>query len=133
MKYLILVITVVVLAFSCKKEEETSYDNPTYSYNSGSSYSYYYFKGIVKDTTNNTSLKNHILRRHSGCGSTSLTLTDSTYLLRNKFGYNNHKNPCGKDYIIIVIQDSVGNEINSRSVLYDNWKHNDTINYDILF
>ena len=109
MKYLLFVFAIVVLAFSCKKEDKTIYDNST-SYPSDR-YSTYYFNGIIKDTSNNNSLINLIV----GPGSSSCvynmdTLTDSTYFFY--YTYKSGKIPCGLKDLDVILLDT------NRTLIY---------------
>ncbi|MGB1041692.1 MAG: hypothetical protein ACPGVD_12520, partial [Flavobacteriales bacterium] len=79
----------LVILSSCNKEEESSYN---YTHNPGPYIYDYYFKGVVKDTSNNVSLVNHRLNYLTCDYSIQDTIKDSTYFyhFRNIGG----KHPC---------------------------------------
>ena len=80
MKIILPFLSLIFLLYSCNKEEQVE-ENSSYEYNPWSySESNYYFKGIIKDTTNKNSLVNHYYYPET-CISGALTDTikDSTY------------------------------------------------------
>ena len=130
MKYLIFVFTIVVLAFSCKKEKESQYQS---SYNpSWGETSVYYFKGIIKDTTDGNSLVNYIVSPgSSSCISNKDTLIDSTYLIH--YTYKTGTISCGLSFLDVVLYDTNRSVINLWNFPNPGWTPNDTIELNLYF
>lgn len=130
MKYLLFVFTVVILTFSCKKEEvEENYHSSSPNWGG---FSKYYFKGTVKDTSNNNNLLSSIIGPgSSSCTYNAYTLTDSTFIFH--YSYDNGKIPCGLDYLDVVLRDS--NSVITHTWIFQNpgWIPNDTIKLDLFF
>lgn len=134
MKYLIFVFVVVVLAFSCKKNDYFIQKEDSHEW-CGTTFEEYYFQGKIKDTSNGNSLIGHTLSsRYSSPYSKNSTdtISDSSYYISFRGIYltdsaDNHKNNQ------IYIRNSANILVDSFIIPISNWILFDTATYDYSF
>jgi hypothetical protein len=124
MKYLIIILVFIVLTFSCSKEEDNSNYPSTYTVT-------YYFKGVLKDTSNGNSVLDYRISTAYSYILCQDTISDSTYFLTHI--YTVGKTPRGFKNFAVNLKDSSDNSIKGWQFTNPGWNDNDTIELDLNF
>ena len=134
MKYLIVVFTVVVFAFSCKKNDYfiEKEDDHTFC---GVEILPFYFQGTIKDVTAGNSLVGFTIHSKMGYNTNYQvydTITDSTYFVKfmNQMPFDSAYN---ETHNKIQLRNLSGIIVDSFAIPVSLWIANDTATYDYSF
>ena len=135
MKKIIYISVILVLAFSCSKEDNFIQKVDSHEFCGTVSPVYFWFTGVLKDTSSGNNLIGYTINSvFSSSGSVNYTdtISDSTYFFRiETYGINDSTN--NEVYNQIYIKNTSNVLIDSFVFPVSIWIANDTATYDYSF
>ncbi|MEN8927730.1 MAG: hypothetical protein ABF242_05445 [Flavobacteriales bacterium] len=135
MKYIIFITAVVVLAFSCKKNDNFIAKEDRHEFCGTSSPVSYWFTGVISDTTSGSSLVGFILYSksyHTENLNFSDTITDSTYLFHFN-GYGTLDSIINEEKMQVYVKNASNLLVDSFTFPISVWDENDISTYNYSF